>query len=80
MKFFLWLLIICCIVCSMPVHALPAHEDQSFGLVKRCSFFSRLIGDCDDGVDFGGNCSVLPCKKDLECKNNQNGTPTCTIK
>ncbi|CAG8459563.1 11735_t:CDS:10 [Diversispora eburnea] len=79
MKFFLCFLIICCIVCSIPAHALPVNEDQSPRFVKRCSFFSRLIGDCDDGVEFGGNCSVLPCKDDLECKVNQNGTPTSIL-
>ncbi|KAF0465985.1 hypothetical protein F8M41_026199 [Gigaspora margarita] len=76
MKVFLWFLVVCCIACSMQVHALPVHEDH---LVKRCSFFSELIGDCDDGLNFGDNCSVLACKKDLVCKNDPiTGTPTCT--
>ncbi|GES73240.1 hypothetical protein GLOIN_2v1706438 [Rhizophagus clarus] len=79
MKSFLWLLVISCIVCNMLVHALPAHEDQSLGLMKRCSFFSTLIGDCDDGKDVGENCSVLPCKQNLSCKVDQTGTPTCTV-
>ncbi|CAG8788986.1 4107_t:CDS:2, partial [Gigaspora margarita] len=49
-------------------------------LVKRCSFLSKLIGDCDDGLNLGDNCSVLPCKQGLVCKNDPNtGTPTCTI-
>ncbi|CAG8508396.1 4749_t:CDS:2 [Paraglomus occultum] len=61
----------------MTAHALP-HEGHSH-LSKRCSFFNELIGNCDDGVDFGGNCSVLPCKDGLVCKNDLiTGTPTCT--
>ncbi|CAG8614138.1 1196_t:CDS:1, partial [Scutellospora calospora] len=38
-----------------------------------------LLSLCDDGVDFGGNCSVLSCKENLTCKKDLiTGIPTCT--
>ncbi|KAF0449777.1 hypothetical protein F8M41_002388 [Gigaspora margarita] len=67
MKFFLWLLITYFIVCNMLIHALPAHEDQSFRLVKRCNFFTRLTRGCGE-QGLGEDCATQECKDGLKCR------------
>ncbi|CAG8463993.1 19866_t:CDS:2 [Cetraspora pellucida] len=51
----------------MLVHALPAHEDQSFPLVKRCNFFKALFRGCgEQGI--GEDCAHQECQDGLKCR------------
>ncbi|CAG8517896.1 8154_t:CDS:2 [Funneliformis mosseae] len=75
MKTFIWFAVIFCIIYGMMINALPIEEgDEVHLLEKRCSFFSRLIGDCDNP---GAVCaSDMDCG-DLECLPAGTGPHRC---
>ncbi|CAG8526875.1 3810_t:CDS:2 [Scutellospora calospora] len=50
----------------------PELPNNSNNLSDSQSFFNNLMGNCDDEQNIGKDCSVLPCKNNLECKNINN--------